>query len=67
MSRLICMSRSYLALKNTIFYVSQSLDSLKKMGECFKSVRQRENHARSLVIFAYITANMRVISNTSDN
>ena len=32
----------------------------------FWKVRQRENHARSLGFFAYITANMAVISNTSD-
>ena len=30
-------------------------------------VRQRENDVRNLDIFAYITANMAVISNTSDN
>ena len=30
-------------------------------------VRQRENDACNLVIFAYITANMAVISNTRDN
>ena len=30
-------------------------------------VRQRETDAWNLVIFAYITVNMAVISNTSDN
>ena len=30
----------------------------------FWKVRQRENHARSLGFFAFITANMAVISNT---
>ena len=30
-------------------------------------VRQRENDAWNLVIFAYITAYVAVISNTSDN
>ena len=30
-------------------------------------VRQRENDALNLIIFAYITANMAVISNTSDH
>ena len=30
-------------------------------------VRQRENDAWNLVIFAYITANMAVTSNTCDN
>ena len=29
-------------------------------------VRQRENDARNLVIFAYITVDMAVISNTTD-
>ena len=33
----------------------------------FQKVCQRENDCRSLVIFAYINANMAVISNTSDN
>ena len=32
----------------------------------FWKVRQRENHARSLGVFAYITANMGVISSPSD-
>ena len=30
-------------------------------------VRQRENDAWNLIIFAYITVTMAVISNTSDN
>ena len=33
----------------------------------FWKVRQRENHARSLGFFAYITANVAVIPNSSDN
>ena len=59
---LLCFSVGRLIKKDGCMIYLQNKTKIQR----FWKVRQRENHARSLGFFAYITANMAVISNTSD-
>ena len=60
---LLCFSVGRLIKKDGCMIYLQNKTKIQR----FLKVRQRENHARSLGFFAYITVNMAVISNTSDN
>ena len=59
---LLCFSVGRLIKKDGCMIYLQNKTKIQR----FWKVRQRENHARSLGFFAYITTNMAVISNNSD-
>ena len=60
---LLCLSVGRLIRKDGRVFYLQNKTKIKR----FWKVRQRERDARSSAIFAYITANMAVISNISDD
>ena len=62
-SNLLCFSVGRLIKKDCQIFFLQNKTKIKRLWK----VRHTQNDARCLVIFAYIIANIAVISNTSDN